>query len=95
MSPNMSLSGIWLFQLNHLHRQWLAALWILFGICVDMGLSIIIHPDMDGISTAADRAVFDVGLAGAFGQVQRNDDFLTAGIAYVAGFLVGEGIAGV
>lgn len=95
MPRNEPLFGTLLFLRHHIPRLRLAALGILFGIRVDMGLSVFVHPDMDGIGTAADRAVFDVGLTAAFGQVQRNDDFLTAGVAHVAGLLMGEGIAGV
>lgn len=45
-----------------------------------------IDVDFDHVGMAAHRAVFDIRLAGAFGQIQWDDDHFAARIAQIAGF---------
>ena len=59
----------------------------MLGLCGDRSVAVGIDMDMNDVGMAADGAVFDIGLAGAFGQVQRDDDFFAAGVAQIAGFL--------
>lgn len=54
-----------------------------------MGLTIWVDIHVQGHGVAADRAVLDVVLASASGNIHGYDDFLAAGIADVGGLQVG------
>jgi hypothetical protein len=54
-----------------------------------------IDMDVDDIGVTADRTVFDIRLAGAFGQVQWNDDFLPARVTEVASISLQSCFAGI
>ncbi len=57
---------------------------------LDMGLAVRVDVHVKGQRVAADRAVFDVVLVRAGGDVHRHDDLFAAGVADRDGFLVGR-----
>ena len=59
---------------------------VLFGNSPRPGFSVRIHLNTDRVGTTADRTVFDKSLALSLSQVERNDNWLTAGIADISHF---------
>jgi hypothetical protein len=54
-----------------------------------MGLAVGVDLDVQAHGVAADGAIFHVVLVGTGGDVYGNDDLFAAGIADIAGLLVG------
>ena len=65
---------------------------VLFWFRPDVGITVVINLNVDCICSAADWTVLHIRLTCAFGEVQRNDDFLATGIADVASFFLRSGI---
>jgi len=64
---------------------------VLFGFSPDLGITVVINLNVDCICSAADWTVLHIRLTCAFGEVQRNDDFLPTRIADVASFFLRGG----
>lgn len=59
----------------------------LFGFAPDSNRPVVVEFDVDDIGATADWAIFDVILTLAPGWIDGNDDFFTAGITDVGGFV--------
>ena len=64
----------------------------LFRLRPDVDVAAGVELDVDHVGTTTDGAVLDVLLDGARRSIERDDDFLAAGIAGVAGFVDHVGI---
>jgi len=54
-----------------------------------MGLAVRVDIDMEGHGVAADRAVFDVVLVSAAGDIDWHDDLFAAGVADIGRLKMG------
>jgi hypothetical protein len=68
--------------------QRLGASLILLRLGPNLGITIVVDFDVDDVGSAAHRAVLNVFLTGTLRHVEWHHDFLPAGIADVAGFVI-------
>lgn len=64
---------------------------ILFWLCPHLGISLIVHLNVNRAGPTADRAILNVSLMDAFREIERNHDLFTARIADVAGLILSIG----